>query len=59
MEINRKFIQIRGKLEVDKSYDYGQDINITVTVTDIQNTDNQDGTIDQIYKARLFGEDER
>lgn len=56
MEINSKFIQIRGKIETDKSYDYGADIPVVVTVTDIQNHDNDDGTFDQIYKCKLFEE---
>ena len=56
MEVNEKFIQIRGKIATDKSYDYGADIPIIVTVTDIQNKDNQDGTIDQIYKCKLWEE---
>ena len=54
METNTRYIQIRGKIETDKSFDYGQDINVTVTVTDILNTDNQDGTKDITYKAKLF-----
>jgi hypothetical protein len=57
MEINAKFIQIRGKIETDKSYDYGADIPVIVTVTDIKNKDNQDGTIDQIYMCKLFEEE--
>ena len=56
MEVDKKFLQVRGKLEIDKKYKLGDDINTIVTVTDIQNKDNQDGTIDQIYKARLLEE---
>jgi len=54
-DINEKYIQIRGKIATDRSYDYGADIPVIVTVTDIQNTDNQDGTINQTYKCKLFG----
>jgi hypothetical protein len=54
MEVNEKYIQIRGKIAVEKSYDYGQDIPIVVTVVDIKNTDNMDGTINQTYCCKLF-----
>jgi hypothetical protein len=54
MDINERFISVRGKVAVDKSFDYGQDIDVTVTVTDILNTDNQDGTKDITYKCKLF-----
>lgn len=54
MDINTRYIQIRGKIETDKSFDYGADIDVTVTVTDILNTDNQDGTKDITYKCKLF-----
>jgi hypothetical protein len=57
MEVNEKFIQIRGKIATDKSYDYGADIPIVVTVVDIKNTDNQDGTIDQVYMCKLLEEE--
>jgi len=57
MEVSEKYIQVRGKIATDKTYDYGQDIQVTVTVTDIQNTDNNDGTINQTYKCKLFSEE--
>lgn len=56
MEINRRFLQVRGKLEIDSDYDFGKDLQVLVTITDIQDKDNDDGTIDRFYKARLFEE---
>jgi len=47
---------VRGKLEIDSDYDFGKDLQVTVTVTDITDIDQQDGTINRIYKARLLNE---
>jgi len=53
MKVNNKFIQIRGKVETDTTYSLGDELNVTVCVTDIQDKDNFDSTIDRTYKARL------
>lgn len=54
METNTKYIQIRGKLETDKTYTFGEDIRVLVTVTGIEEKDLDDGTKDVIYKAKMF-----
>ena len=54
MEINTRYIQVRGKVEVGEEYNLGEDLKITVSITDIQDSDNQDGTIDRTYKARML-----
>lgn len=56
MEINERFISVRGKVATDSDYDFGKDIPVIVTVTDIQDIDNNDGTVNRIYKCRLFEE---
>lgn len=53
MKVNNKYIQIRGKVETDTTYSLGDELNVVVCVTDIQDKDNFDGTVDRIYKARL------
>jgi len=52
--VNEKFIQVRGKIAINRELKYGDDIQVTVSVTDIQGKDNQDETIDLIYKAKLL-----
>ena len=54
MEINRKSIQIRGKSDIEQELSSGDDVTITVTVTDVNDHDNNDGTLDRTYKAELF-----
>ena len=54
MEINTRYIQVRGKVEVGEEYKLGDDLKIIVSITDIQDSDNQDGTIDRTYKARML-----
>ena len=54
---NERFLQIRGKVATDKDYNYGDDIPVTVCVTSIEHKNNEDGTEDIIYKAKLFGEE--
>lgn len=56
-EVNKRFIQLYGKLEIGKDYELGQDLNPTVTITHSYDKDNQDGTVDRTYKARLFNND--
>lgn len=53
-EISSRFLQVRGKLEIENDYDFGDDLQVLVTITDIQDKDNNDETIDRIYKAKLF-----
>lgn len=45
MEISNKFIQVRGKLEAERELNLGEELEVTVCVTDIQDTDMQDGTV--------------
>lgn len=59
MEINEKYISIRGKIATDKDYDFGADIPVIVTVVDIQDTDNMDGSKNRVYKCKLFNQDEK
>lgn len=54
MEINRRFVQLYGKIEVGKDYELGEDLRPTVTVVSKQIKDNDDGSVDVIYKAKLF-----
>ena len=54
METNEKILQIRGKLGTDIGFELGEDIRVIVTVTGIEDQDNQDGKITKIYKAKLF-----
>jgi len=54
MEINNRFIQVRGKIESPGELTMGDDLNVTVTVTSIERVNNDDGTIDEVYKAKLF-----
>jgi hypothetical protein len=58
MEVNEKYIQIRGKIATDKEYALGDDISVTVTVTSKEIQDQDDGTINLIQKAKLFGEND-
>lgn len=54
MEISNKFIQVRGKLEAVGEYELGDELMVTVSVTDVQDSDNHDGTITRTYKAEMF-----
>lgn len=54
MELGTKFIQVRGKVEVLGEYKHGDELMVTVCITDIQDTDNQDGTVDRTYKAKMI-----
>lgn len=54
MEINSRYLTVRGKLEIDQELSLGQDIQVTVTVTNIDDKDNDDSTIDRTYRSRLF-----
>ena len=54
MEINTRYIQVRGKVEVGEEYKLGEDLKITVSITDIQDSDIFDGTIDRTYKAKML-----
>lgn len=56
MEINEKFIQIRGKIATDKECKIGDDLQVIVTITAEERQDNNDGTFNLIYKAKLFEE---
>lgn len=56
IDINEKFIQIRGKIATDKKHALGDDIAVMVTVTSVEQKDNDDGTVDLIYKAKLWTE---
>jgi hypothetical protein len=55
-EINEKFITIYGKLGTEDNRNLGEDIDVKVTVVSIQDIDNQDGTIDRVFKCKLFEE---
>ena len=57
MEINERFLQIRGKIAVDKEYNLGDDIPVIVTVTAIVLQETDVEAKDIIYKAKLFGEE--
>ena len=54
MEINTRYIQVRGKVEVGEEYKLGDDLKIVVSITDIQQKDKFDGTVDLIYLARML-----
>lgn len=53
-DINTRYLQVRGKLEVAKAIPIGQDHRVLVTVTSVEEVDNQDGTYHQVFKAKLF-----
>jgi hypothetical protein len=55
-EINERIIAVRGKVNTDRAHYFGQDIPVVVTVTGIEKVDNQDGTVNEIYKCKLFEE---
>lgn len=57
MEINQRFLHIRGKIQIDDDLNMQQDVPVIVTVTDIVLKDNNDGTCDRIFKAKLFQPD--
>lgn len=52
--VGTKYIQVRGRLEAEKEYKMGDELMVTVSITDIQDSDNHDGTVDRIYKAKMF-----
>lgn len=54
MDVNTRYIQVRGKIEIDKEYKSGDDIHVVVCITSIEDKDNQDGTFDRIFKCRLL-----
>lgn len=54
MELDARYIQVRGKLEVDKELKHGDDVGVVVTVTSVEKVDNEDGTYSEVYKAKLF-----
>ena len=54
METNTKFIQIRGKLETEKDYKIGDDVNVIVTITATEIRDENDGNYTKIFKGRIF-----
>lgn len=53
-DINARYVQVRGRMEKDKAPVIGQDMRVLVTVTSVETVDNQDGTFDEVYKAKLF-----
>jgi len=61
MKINEKLVRISaGKAPIDKELEIGQEVTIGAkgTVTKIEDTDNQDGTIDRCYVIKVeFAED--
>jgi hypothetical protein len=59
MEINTKYIQIRGKIETDQEFEIGDDIPVIVCITAQEIQDQDDGTFNIIYKAKLFNEEDR
>ena len=57
MEINSKSIKIsRGKAEIEKELQMGQDVEIAVigNVVKSEDTDNQDGTVDRCYIVKAI-----
>jgi len=54
MQINEKFIQVRGKVVTVSELEIGDDITVTVTIEKSELSDNNDGTFDLTYKAKLF-----
>lgn len=61
MKINEHLVRISaGKAPIDKPLEIGQEVTIGAkgTVTKIEDTDNQDGSIDRTYCIKiLFAED--
>jgi len=55
-EVNERIIQIRGRVNTDREHHLGQDIPVGVVVTSIERVDNDDGTVNEVYKCKLFEE---
>lgn len=53
MEVSNKYLQVRGKLEALGEYKHGDELMVTVCITDIQDKDNFDGTLERTYKAKM------
>lgn len=53
-KINEKYISVRGKATLRDSVDFGEDLEVTVTVDGLSDKDNFDGTVDRTYKAKLL-----
>lgn len=58
IEYNEKILQVRGKLSTDKDYQMGDDVDVTVCITSIEDFDDQNGKLTKIYKGKLFNENE-
>lgn len=59
MQVSTSYVQIRGKLEVEKPYLLGDLVNVDLTVTGILYLDNDDGSQDCVYKAKLWSVNEK
>ena len=63
MQINERFIKLSSKLPVTKALELGDDIAMlidgkvyVVNVVKIEQEDNQDGTMNEIYKLKFLGD---
>ena len=54
MEINEHIISLKGKANIPKELEMGRSLTITMegSVDNISESDNQDGTVDKIYRFR-------
>lgn len=60
MQINERLVKIsRGKIPIDKELEMGDDLelNLRGTVVKVEDTDNNDGTINRTYIVRCMGVD--
>ena len=53
-DIKNKFVKLCGKVGVENSYSYGDEILIKAVVVQVIGSDNQDGSIDQTYQAKAL-----
>ena len=57
MDINTKYLKVNGKIEVDRELNLQDDVQVTASVFAIEDQDNQDGTVNRVYKAKITNED--
>lgn len=55
---NQQFISVRGKTGTITDLNMGDDVTVTVTVVEISDRDNNNGTVDRTFKCQLFAPEE-
>jgi len=52
-EIRTHFLKVSGKMETPDELELGSDVDVTATVYAVTDQDNQDGTVDRVFSAKL------